>query len=148
MWKLTLGYGSWWLGTSPSRVNFSSSLYRGHFAFHKANGYLGGILPCANWDGLFWRPSMWGYNGWFYLVLFFFPPLCRKNKKKKKNNKHPPTHQDFLNKMWNFWKASKALFSSPSIWSYMGGFVLCCFFLLLCAVKTKRNNKHPPTKIL
>jgi hypothetical protein len=43
--------------------------------------------------------------------------------------------------MWNMLRASKALFSSPSNWSYMGGFFSCGFFLLLCAVKT--TNTHP-----
>ncbi len=155
-------------------------------------------MPCLNQNrhAPTWTPSIWGCFGWLCLVLFFSLPLCNKNKKQKTTNTHPPR---FFNKIWNFLRASKApfsspsiwsytggffslffppppplwsknekhnkhppskiflttsgtfltaskaLFSSPSIWSYMGGFFSCCFFLLLCAVKTKQNYKHPPT---
>jgi hypothetical protein len=74
-------------------------------------------------------------------VWFFSPPLWSKTEK---NKKHPPA-KIFKFYMWNILRASKALFSSPSIWSYMGGYFACGFFLLLCGVKQKKTkNTHPP----
>ncbi len=73
-------------------------------------------------------------------MLFFSPPLCSKNKKKQQT----PTHQDVFKKMWNSLRPWKALFSSPSFWVIWVVFSRVVFFLLLCPVKRKRNNKDPP----
>jgi len=85
---------------------------------------------------------MWGYNGWFYLVLFFFPPLCRKNKKKKKQQTptHPPR---FFEQNVELLEGVKGPLFKPLYLELYGWFCLVLFFSPPLCSKNKKKQQTP-----